>query len=89
FGIATTAIGGIVADIIPASRRGEGMGYFVLSTNMAMVLGPFIGLMIMQQWGPQMLFSLAGMVALGSLAAALCVKLKKPKPSNQIEVLSS
>lgn len=89
FGIATTAIGGIVADIIPASRRGEGMGYFVLSTNMAMVLGPFIGLMVIQQWGPQMLFSLAGMVALGSLAAALCVKLKQPKPSNQIEVLSS
>ncbi|MDR4225747.1 MFS transporter, partial [Heyndrickxia coagulans DSM 1 = ATCC 7050] len=56
FGMATTAMGGIVADIIPASRRGEGMGYFVLSTNMAMVLGPFIGLMTIQQWGSQTLF---------------------------------
>lgn len=89
FGMATTAIGGIVADIIPASRRGEGMGYFVLSTNMAMVLGPFIGLMTIQQWGPKILFGLAGFIALGSLASAFSVKLKKPETSKQIEVLSS
>ena len=51
FGMATTAVGAIVADLIPSSRRGEGMGYFVMSTNMAMVLGPFVGLTAIQQWG--------------------------------------
>ncbi|MDR7079094.1 MFS family permease [Neobacillus niacini] len=33
FGMATTAVGAIVADLIPSSRRGEGMGYFVMSTK--------------------------------------------------------
>ncbi|AZU63774.1 MFS transporter [Neobacillus mesonae] len=89
FGMATTAMGGIVAEIIPGSRRGEGMGYFVLSTNMAMVLGPFVGLMTIQLWGSQILFILAGVVALGSLLAALSVKHSKPEENNEIEVLSS
>jgi MFS family permease len=89
FGMATTAIGTIVADIIPASRRGEGMGYFVLSTNMAMVLGPFVGLMAIQKWGPHMLFTLAVIVAMGSLITGLSVKVKKVEQPNQMEVLSS
>ena len=49
FGIATTATGTIAADIIPAVRRGEGMGYFATSTNLAMAIGPFLGLMIAQR----------------------------------------
>ncbi|WP_203364290.1 MFS transporter [Bacillus sp. REN10] len=51
FGMATTATGAMVADIIPDSRRGEGMGYYVMSTNLAMVIGPFLGLTAMQKWG--------------------------------------
>lgn len=86
FGMATTAIGGIVADIIPASRRGEGMGYFVLSTNMAMVMGPFVGLMAMQQWGSSTLFSLAGLISLGALLTAFSVKHKKPEQPSHIQV---
>ncbi|WP_042353829.1 MFS transporter [Bacillus rubiinfantis] len=89
FGMATTAIGGIVADIIPSARRGEGMGYFVLSTNMAMVLGPFIGLTTMQHWGAHILFILAGAIAFVSLLTAVSVKLKVPENSSKIEVLSS
>lgn len=88
FGMATTAIGTIVADIIPASRRGEGMGYFVLSTNMAMVLGPFAGLMAIQKWGPHMLFTLAIIVAMGSLITGLSVIVKRHQPI-QVEVRSS
>lgn len=56
FGMATTATGAIVAEILPDSRRGEGMGYFVLTTTIAMVLGPLIGLTVMNQWGTPALF---------------------------------
>ncbi len=51
FGMATTAAGAIVANIIPDSRRGEGMGYFVLSNNLAMAIGPFAGLTLFNGWG--------------------------------------
>ncbi|WP_160722301.1 MFS transporter [Bacillus sp. USDA818B3_A] len=74
FGMATTAVGTIVADMIPASRRGEGMGYFAMSTNLAMVFGPFIGLMAMQQWGARPLFILSVIVAFCSLVTGLIVK---------------
>ncbi|MFZ7944066.1 MULTISPECIES: MFS transporter [Bacillaceae] len=77
FGMATTAVGTIVADIIPAARRGEGMGYFVMSTNMAMVIGPFVGLLAIQQWGPKILFIISVIVAMGALITGLSVKINK------------
>ncbi|WHY85221.1 MFS transporter [Neobacillus novalis] len=89
FGMATTAVGTIVADLIPAARRGEGMGYFVMSTNMAMVMGPFVGLLAIQQWGAKILFILSVIVAIASLITGLSVKLTKTEQPNQIEVLSS
>jgi predicted MFS family arabinose efflux permease len=44
FGVITTVKGTICAELIPASRRGEGLSYFSLAMNLAMVLGPYIGL---------------------------------------------
>jgi len=41
FGMATTSTGAIVADLIPESRKGEGMGYYGLTLNLAMAIVPF------------------------------------------------
>ncbi|MDR6121870.1 putative MFS family arabinose efflux permease [Bacillus sp. SLBN-46] len=89
FGMATTAVGTIVANIIPASRRGEGMGYFVMSTNMAMVLGPFVGLMAIQHWGANTLFILSVIVAAGSLLTGLSVKLTNSEQPDQPKATSA
>jgi MFS family permease len=89
FGMATTAAGAIVADLIPASRRGEGMGYFVMSTNMAMVLGPFIGLTSIQQWGANTMFIVTVIVAIGALLTGLTVKLSKQEQPDKKVVRSS
>jgi MFS family permease len=83
FGMATTAAGAIVADLVPSSRRGEGMGYFIMSSNLAMVLGPFIGLTSMQQWGPNVLFTISIIGALASLIIGMRVKLSK-KPEQKM-----
>lgn len=48
FGVATTATGSVAADLIPAKRKGEGIGYYALSMNTAMVFGPFLGLTLVQ-----------------------------------------
>jgi MFS family permease len=77
FGMATTVAGAIVANIIPTSRRGEGMGYFIMSTNLAMVLGPFIGLTTIQEWGPNFLFLISAIGALAALLTGLNVKIPK------------
>ncbi|OIK09551.1 MFS transporter [Bacillus sp. MUM 116] len=89
FGMATTAAGTIVADLIPASRRGEGMGYFVMSTNMAMVLGPFVGLLAIQQWGAKWLFTVTLVVAIGALITGLNIKLPKKEQHVQQTVQPS
>lgn len=44
FGIITTVKGTICAEIIPSSRRGEGLSFFSLAMSLAMVFGPYIGL---------------------------------------------
>ncbi|WP_339226409.1 MFS transporter [Oceanobacillus sp. FSL K6-2867] len=44
WGLSTTAGGTIATDIIPPARRGEGMGYFGLSGNLALAFGPALGL---------------------------------------------
>lgn len=69
FGIATTGGGGIVADIVPDSRKGEGIGYFVMSNNISMVVGPFLGITFYSNYG---IFSLFIIVVICSFLSLLC-----------------
>nr|WP_110928268.1 MFS transporter [Bacillus massiliglaciei] len=77
FGLATTATGTISASIIPDQRRGEGMGYFAMSTNLAMAFGPFIGLFITQHFSYNAIFMTAVVFSGLSLAATLFLKVPK------------
>jgi MFS family permease len=77
FGMATTVVGAIVANIIPTSRRGEGMGYFIMSTNLAMVLGPFIGLTTIQNWGANALFVISAVCSAVAFVAGMIIKIPK------------
>ena len=40
FGMVTVSGNTIVIDIMPSSRRGEGLGYYGLANNIAMSIGP-------------------------------------------------
>ncbi|QNG60451.1 MFS transporter [Bacillus sp. PAMC26568] len=77
FGMATTVAGAIVADIIPESRRGEGMGYYAMSMNLAMVIGPFLGLTAMEQWGNATMFGISILTSLAALITGLFITLPK------------
>jgi MFS family permease len=56
FSIITTATVSTAADIVPIKRRGAGLGYFTMSTNLAVVLGPLIALSIIQSYSFDVLF---------------------------------
>ncbi|MGC3819836.1 MFS transporter [Acinetobacter sp. G11] len=58
FSVLTTVTVPIANDFIPDHRKGEGMGYFVMSTNLAVVFGPLIALTVLQFTDFKMLFSL-------------------------------
>lgn len=74
FGMATTAAGGIVADIIPDSRKGEGMGYFIMSNNLAMVIGPFLGLTLLNKSGMNSVFIVGAICSILALVTGYFVK---------------
>lgn len=48
FGFLMTSAGAIMADVVPDERRGEGTGYYATAMNIAMAIGPFIGLIVMR-----------------------------------------
>lgn len=83
FGVITTATGAIAADVIPPARRGAGMGYFAMSNNLAVVLGPFIGLTLLQFASFQTLFIILSIVMLGSLVSSLLVQLPAQEKVDQ------
>ncbi|HJF32169.1 MAG TPA: MFS transporter [Sporosarcina psychrophila] len=55
-GVASTATGTIVAQIIPTTRRGEGIGYYSMSATLATAIGPFIGLFMSQHTSYPVIF---------------------------------
>ena len=63
FAVATTTAAALAALILPPSRKGEGIGYFALSTNLAMVVGPMVGLLIMEHFSSTTLFAALSVLA--------------------------
>ncbi|WP_373604854.1 MFS transporter [Fredinandcohnia onubensis] len=70
-GIASTATGTIVAQIIPPKRRGEGIGYFSMSATLATAIGPFIGLFMSQHTTYQVIFGLCLVIGVITLLTSL------------------
>lgn len=72
-GIASTATGTIVAQIIPATRKGEGIGYYTMSATLATAIGPFIGLFMSQHTTFPVIFSFCLALGILNLAVAFLV----------------
>ncbi|MGM0900696.1 MAG: MFS transporter [Bacillota bacterium] len=70
-GIAGTAAGTIVAQIIPRTRKGEGIGYFSMSIALAAAFGPFIGLYLSQYVSYEVIFTFCLILGLISLLTAV------------------
>lgn len=56
FAIGTTAVAAVAVLVLPKHRKGEGIGYFSVFVNVAMVIGPFLGLTILDVWGTEAFF---------------------------------
>ena len=64
FGALTVANSTVAIDVLPSSRRTEGIGYYGLSNNLAMAVAPTIGIFIYQYTDSfELLFWLALVVA--------------------------
>jgi len=56
WGLTSTSNSTLAGDIIPAEKRGEGYGYFGVTTTAGMALGPLIGSFVLHHGGYNALF---------------------------------
>lgn len=80
WGLSTTASGTIATDLIPPARRGEGMGYFGLSGNVAMAMGPSLGLILTGFLSFQKFFLICAALGLIALLMSSRIHFHKVEP---------
>ncbi len=73
--VSTTAVGTAITDIIPDSRRGEGMGWYGMAMTIAMAIGPMIGLAVVQNYSFHGLFLLATLLSFMAVLLSLMTKM--------------
>lgn len=69
FGMASTVLPTLVSQIIPKGKLGEGIGYFGLSSSLAMSVGPTIGLAVIDGIG------FRSLTYMGTLSALIIIPL--------------
>ena len=77
YGISSTCTNDIIARILPQSRRGEGLGYFLLSVTIATAIGPFLGMGFGQDGNYTAVFTVG--LIMYSVALVLALFLKVPE----------
>ncbi len=77
----SVTVGGntLCVDITPSSRRGEALGYYGLTNNTAMALGPMTGLFMHGHVSYHDIFLTGMAFSLIGLICAFCVKAKTPE----------
>lgn len=91
FGAATVANSTVAIDVLPSSRRAEGIGYYGLSNNLAMAIAPSAGIYLYKYTGSfQILFWISLVIAFVGFLSSSTVKLpqkalKKAKPHMDLD----
>lgn len=83
WGAATTSSSTIIVDVVPAARRGEGIGIYGLSFTIAMAIGPILALAVLGNDNFNRMFITAMIIASGGFMLALLVKFPRyTRPEN-------
>lgn len=84
WGFSTTASGTIASDIIPPKRRGEGMGYYGLSGNIALAFGPSLGLTLAGVLSYKQLFIICAVLGLIAFLLSSKIRYKTIEKTQQV-----
>ena len=85
FALGTTVMAALAVLVLPPNRKGEGINMFAIFSNVAMVLGPAIGLYALASYGSMALYLfltiMTGLALVLSNSIPLSKELATPKPS--------
>ena len=89
FGALTVANSTVAIDVLPSSRRNEGIGYYGLSNNLAMAIAPSFAIFVYTQTHNfELLFWLALLVATFGLIVDSTVRLEQKQILNNKRAIS-
>lgn len=70
----------IAIDITPSERRGEGIGYYGMSMNIAMAIGPFVGILLQDHYSFSWVLASATLTSVIGLAMSLLIRVPPHTP---------
>lgn len=79
WGLSSVSANTVAIDIIPSSRRAEGVGFFGANMNLAMAIAPFLGIYIYRHYGFHFLSTVALIIGVLAIIAVIFIK-APPKP---------
>jgi len=89
WGAVSTASNTIASDNIPKDRFGEGMGYFSLTSSLAMAVAPTIGLLVISKYSFHVLFFVSTILAVLSVFVSFKLEYKKIDNKEQTKIKAS
>lgn len=81
YGVCSTTVATVITSVVPPDRKGEGIGYFMLSVTLGSAIGPFAGIFLANNFGYPVVFTVASVLVAASIPAAL---LLHPAPSTKV-----
>lgn len=85
YGLCSTTMATIITTMIPPQRKGEGIGYYMLSVTLGAAIGPFAGILLSRNVSYNALFVTAAAIVIISIPLTAFIresKLKKSQPEN-------
>ena len=86
FGIAATASGTLAGQIVPESRRGEGIGYYALSVTLSSAVGPFLSMYLYRVSGFNALIWLSALLLAAAFLGIFLIRVRHVATVEEMQV---
>ncbi|MBW8348826.1 MFS transporter [Bacillus sp. IITD106] len=84
WGVTTTSMTTAITDMIPSTRRGEGLGWSGMAMTLAMAVGPMFGIWVAENQSFQTLFIISAVLSAGALILTFGAKMPfQPKAGSR------
>jgi len=84
-GVTLNSTGTLIAEILPDSRKGEGIGYYSLGGILAAAVGPFIGILMVQKMEFSSIFYLNFGLSVICFLLFFFIRFPERAPSTEVE----
>jgi MFS family permease len=88
WGLTAVSANTVAIDIIPSTRRAEGIGYFGVNGNIAMAIAPFLGVKLYSGYGFNALITGSIIMGIASILTASFIKVPKREKITENQPIS-